>query len=143
MQKLISKLTKDFPELQIEAGERFQFTPPATLFYALNTEYSDAEAQLLLLHELGHYLLGENDYHSDIELIEIEAKAWAEAKKLCAKYGVEYDEDFAEDRLDSYRDYLHHASLCKVCQLSGYQDERGRYHCPLCGATWQSGPLPE
>ena len=137
MQKLISKLTKDFPELQIEAGERFQFTPPATLFYASKTDYSDAEAKLLLLHELGHYLLGETDYHTDIELLEIEAKAWAEAEKLCAKYEVEYDEDFAEDRLDSYRDYLHHASLCKNCQLSGYQDERGRYHCPLCGATWQ------
>lgn len=143
MQKLISKLTKDFPDLQIEAGERFQFTPPATLFYTTETGYSDAEAKLLLLHELGHYLLGETDYHSDIELLEIEAKAWAEAEELCAKYGVKYDEDFAEDRLDSYRDYLHRVSLCKVCQLSGYQDERGRYHCPLCGATWQSPGIQE
>ena len=142
MQKLISKLTSDYPDLQIKAGERFQFTPPTTLFYAEQTDYSEPEAELLLLHELGHYLLGENDYHSDIELIEIEAKAWAEAEKLCAKYNIEYDEDFAEDRLDSYRDYLHHASLCKVCQLSGYQDEHGLYHCPLCGATWQQKTPP-
>ena len=142
MRNLISKLTKAHPDLEIKAGDRFQFTPPATLFYAEQTDYSDEEAKLLLLHELGHYLLGENDYRSDIELIEIEAKAWAEAKKLCAKYDVEYNEDFAEDRLDSYRNYLHEASLCKVCQLSGYQDDHGLYHCPLCGASWQQKTPP-
>ena len=125
MRNLISKLTKAHPDLEIKAGDRFQFTPPATLFYAEQADYSDEEAKLLLLHELGHYLLGENDYRSDIELIEIEAKAWAEAKKLCAKYDVEYNEDFAEDRLDSYRNYLHETSLCKISQLSGYQDDHG------------------
>ena len=142
MQKLISRLTNDFPDLEIKAGDRFQFTPPATLIYAAKIDYSDGEAKLLLLHELGHYLIGETDYDSDIELLEIEAKAWAKAEDLCTKYGVKYDEDFAEDRLDSYRDYLHHSSLCKVCQLSGYQDGHGLYHCPLCGATWQQKTPP-
>ena len=142
MQKLISKLAKAYPNLEIKAGDRFQFTPPATLFYAEKTEYANNEAKLLLLHELGHYLIGETDYDSDIELLEIEAKAWAKAKELCTRHGVKYDEDFAEDRLDSYRNYLHEASLCKVCQLSGYQDGHGLYHCPLCGATWQQKTPP-
>lgn len=142
MQNLIKKLSSDYPELKITEGDRFQFTPPNTLFYAKNTEYSDAEAQLLLLHELGHYLLGETDYHTDIELLEIEAQAWAKARELCTKYEVKYDEDFAEDRLDSYRNYLHYASLCKNCQLAGYQDDAGTYHCPLCGATWRNKKTP-
>lgn len=134
MQNLISKIANDHPELEIELGERFQFTPPNHLYYS-DEPYECPE--LLLLHELGHYLIGDTDYSTDIELLEIEAKAWAKARELCEHYKVEYDEDFAEDRLDSYRDFLHQASLCKTCQLSGYQDDRGNYHCPLCGATWK------
>ena len=142
MQSLIKKLAKDYPEITIEAGDRFQFTPPDYLFYAADTEYSDLEAQLLLLHELGHYLIDETDYSTDIELLEIEAKAWAKAKELCKKYAITYDEDFAEDRLDSYRNYLHYASLCKNCQLAGYQDDNGNYHCPLCNANWKHQKIP-
>lgn len=142
MQNLIKKLAESFPELTISDGERFQFTPPNQLFYANNTEYTENEAKLLLLHELGHYLIGETDYHSDIELLEIEAKAWAKARELCEQYNLVYDEDFAEDRLDSYRDYLHYASLCKNCQLAGYQDSHGNYHCPLCSATWRHDDIP-
>jgi hypothetical protein len=142
MQNLIEKLAKAYPELEIKAGNRFQFTPPNQLFYATDTEYSDTEAQLLLLHELGHYLIGETDYHTDIELLEIEAKAWAKAHDLCKEYGLEYNEDFAEDRLDSYRNYLHFTSLCKNCQLAGYQDDRGNYHCPLCNSIWKHEKIP-
>lgn len=142
MQNLVKKLTKDYPELEIAAGERFQFTPPNQLFYAETTEYSDDEAQLLLLHELGHYLIGESDYSTDIELLEIEAKAWAKAHELCKDYSLEYDEDFAEDRLDSYRNYLHYASLCRNCQLAGHQDDHGNYHCPLCNASWKHQKIP-
>jgi hypothetical protein len=142
MQKLIKKLSSDYPELTITEGSRFQFTLPSTLFYTLASEYEPDEAKLLLLHELGHYLIKESDYHTDIELLEIEARAWAKARELCAKYEVKYDEDFAEDRLDSYRNYLHFASLCKNCQLAGYQDDAGAYHCPLCGATWRNKKTP-
>jgi len=143
MQKLIKKIASDFPELVIESGNRFQFSPPNHLYYDPSTDYSLTEAKLLLLHELGHYLIGETDYSTDIELIEIEAKAWAKAREICAKYQIDYDEDFAEDRLDSYRDYLHYSSLCKNCQLAGYQDKQKQYHCPLCGATWQNNHMPE
>lgn len=136
MQNLIKKIASNHPELEIAAGERFQFSPPNHLYYDPQTSYSNSEAKLLLLHELGHYLIKETDYSTDIELIEIETRAWAKAKDLCKQYGVKYDEDFVEDRLDSYRDYLHYFSLCKNCQLAGYQDNAGHYHCPLCGANW-------
>jgi hypothetical protein len=137
MQNLVKSLKADYPELHIQAGPRFQFTPPDKLFYDSDTEYTESEAKLLMLHELGHYLIGETDYGTDIELLEIEAKAWAKAREICSCYGISYDEDFAEERLDSYRDYLHQASLCKNCQISSYQDDHGSYHCPLCGATWK------
>ena len=142
MQNLINQIKASYPPLSIKSGKRFQFSPPNQLFYTDKTDYSDKEAQLLLLHELGHYLIGETDYSSDIELLEIEAKAWAKARELCEEFGISYDEDFAEDRLDSYRDYLHSSSLCKNCKLTGYQDKSGNYHCPLCGTSWKQQKIP-
>ena len=139
MQNLIKKIASDYPELEISADERFQFSPPNHLYYT--TEETE-QPELLLLHELGHYLIGETDYSTDIELLEIEAKAWAKARELCDSYQIAYDEDFAEDRIDSYRDYLHYSSLCKNCQLAGYQDNNGNYRCALCGATWTNKKSP-
>jgi hypothetical protein len=142
MQNLIKAISNDYPDLIIRTGERFQFTPPNLLFYVEDSNYTPDEAKLLLLHELGHYLIEEYDYNSDIELLQIEAKAWDKARTLCKDYHLTYDEDFAEDRLDSYRNHLHYASLCKNCQLAGYQDNHGSYHCPLCGATWRNTAIP-
>ena len=129
---LLARLRADYPNLKFLAGERFLFHPPTTI------QYVDADDYLLLLHELGHYLIGQNDYNQDVELLQIESAAWAKAKELCAKYHLTFDENYAESCLDSYRDLLHHNSLCPNCGLNGYEDEHQTYHCPLCGASWQS-----
>ena len=129
---LLARLRADYPNLEFLAGERFLFHPPATIYYEVNSD-----DYLSLLHELGHYLIGQNDYNQDIELLQIESAAWAKAKELCAKYHLTFDESYAESRLDSYRDLLHYNSLCPNCSLNGYEDEHQTYHCPLCGASWQ------
>jgi hypothetical protein len=136
LNSLLNKLRKDYPALTFEPGERFKFTPPATICYADGSP-------LELLHELGHFLIEKNTYTSDIELIRIESEAWDKAKQLCKTYKVKWDEDFAQDHIDTYRDWLHVVSLCKNCQLAGYQDESSLYHCPLCGAKWESSIPPE
>lgn len=141
LKKLIAKISADYPGLSLKSGSRFQFTPPSTLFY--DPKNTEKHADLLLLHELGHYLINQTDYGSDIELVEIESRAWAKAREICPHYDVKYDTDFAEDHLDSYRDWLHLTSLCKNCNLAGYQDSAHLYHCPLCGATWKSRIKPE
>ena len=128
---LLARLRADYPNLEFLAGERFLFHPPTTI------QYVDADDYLLLLHELGHYLIGQNDYNQDVELLQIESAAWAKAKELCAKYHLAFDESYAESCLDSYRDLLHYNSLCPNCGLNGYEDEHQTYHCPLCGASWQ------
>ena len=137
LKKLVAKISADYPELQIAPGERFRFSPPNHLYY------QTVGHPLELLHELGHYLINKSNYTSDIELVEIESQAWAKVREICERYGIKYDEDFAEDHLDSYRDWLHLTSLCKNCNLSGYQDSSLLYHCPLCGATWHSCITPE
>ena len=137
LKTLIAKIRNDYPALVIESGERAQFTPPNKLFYAPNT------TPLELLHELGHYLTKHHSYNSDIELVRIESEAWEQAHDLCAKYQVKWDDDVAQDHLDTYRDWLHATSLCKNCNLAGYQDAAGLYHCALCGAKWPSRLRPE
>lgn len=129
---LLARLRQDYPDLTFISGDRYLFHPPTTI------QYVDAGDYLLLLHELGHYLIGQNDYNQDVELLQIESAAWAKAKELCAKYHLTFDESYAESRLDSYRDLLHYNSLCPNCSLNGYEDEHQTYHCPLCGASWQS-----
>ena len=137
LKSLIAKLRVDYPALVIKTGERTKFTPPNKLFYA------STATSLELLHELGHYLIKRNDYSSDIELLRIESEAWSKAHELCAQYGVKWDEDFAQDHLDSYRDYLYTVSLCPDCNITGYQDDKGDYHCPLCNKRWPSPGRPE
>ena len=137
LKSLIAKLRADYPALVIKSGDRVKFTPPNKLFYASNTK------PLELLHELGHYLIKHNDYSSDIELLRIESEAWAKARELCRQYDIKWNEDLAQDSLDTYRDWLHVTSLCKNCNLAGYQDEDGLYHCALCGAKWPSRIAPE
>lgn len=129
---LLAHLRQDYPDLTFMPGDRYLFHPPTTI------QYVDADDYLLLLHELGHYLIGQNDYNQDVELLQIESAAWAKAKELCVKYHLTFDESYAESRLDSYRDLLHYNSLCPNCSLNGYEDEHQTYHCPLCGASWQS-----
>lgn len=130
---LIKQLRADHPELLFEASECFTFHPPNTIYYVPDSEHPD----LQILHELGHYLDHDADYTSDIALLRIESNAWATAKKLAKKYQVKWDEDFIQSKLDSYRDWLHNASLCPICQINGYQSGT-YYHCPLCGKKWQS-----
>ena len=46
----------------------------------------------------------------------------------------EWDEDFVQDKLDTYRDWLHAKSRCKKCGLTKYQTEDKKWHCPRCEA---------
>jgi hypothetical protein len=131
LNKLITNLHQDYPDLIIEQDELFRFSPPNSVFYA-----PVENAELLLLHEVGHYLLGRNDYNLDIELINIESSAWVKAKELCSHYKIKWDEELVQDKLDTYRGYLHEQSTCKDCGINGYQDQTGKYTCPLCNRKW-------
>ena len=113
---LLKQLEADYPKLHFKKGEQFAFRPPNLIFYCVKTERPD--------------------------LLRIESKAWTVAKQLAKKYCIKWDEDFVQAKLDSYRDWLHNASLCPICQINGYQSGQ-KYHCPLCGKQWQSQPLTE
>ncbi len=125
---LVERARGDFAELRFVAGRKFAFRPPRTVVIGPE-EPNDS---LLFLHELGHVVSGHYAYRTDVARLRIEAEAWAAARKLAAEYEVEWDEDFAQEQLDSYRDWLHRKSRCPRCGLTRYQTPDGVYHCPKC-----------
>lgn len=125
LHKLIVQLKMDYPKIRFRLGKKFAFRPPRTIFFAEGQE-------LELLHELGHARLEHDFYTTDIERLRMERAAWEEARRLCYQYAVEYDQEFVEMALDSYRDWLHRRSQCSKCGLTRYQTRDGKYHCPSC-----------
>ncbi len=89
---------------------------------------------LQLLHEMGHAILRHRDYGTDAERLKMERAAWEKARDLTEVYGVEYDAEFVEEELDTYRDWLYRRSRCKKCGATRYQTPDGRYHCAVCEA---------
>lgn len=132
LDNLISKLQSALPEIDFREDQTFTFRPPKTILF----DPQNPDACLLILHEVGHFLNHDQDYLSDISLLRIEASAWERAKALAKQYKITWDEDFIQSKLDSYRGWLHQASLCPNCEINGYQDTRGYYHCPLCEQKW-------
>lgn len=136
MQELLERLRVDYPELRFKAGERFSFRPARTIIFAPEEQSKVLAEQnywrLQLLHEVGHAVLEHKNFATDPERLKMERAAWEEARKLCPRYGVEYDEDFVEAELDTYRDWLHQKSTCPNCGLTRYQTKNGKYYCPAC-----------
>lgn len=152
-EEFINRLIMDYPEVKFRKNSsRFSYQLrngiPTVFLGEPQPNYS-----LLTLHELGHGLLKHKDYKVDVGRIKIESAAWERAKTVLLKYHSmafdedgkvidkklarilpEWDEDFVQEKLDTYRDWLHARSRCKKCGLTGYQTEDGTYHCPRCEA---------
>ena len=125
--KLISKLRADFTEVEFEEAERFGWRSKDGVV----TYVADGNG-LLLLHELAHALLGHEDYTRDVELVRMEAEAWGKVREVLApKYGVNYDEEWVEKQLDTYREWIDKRSRCPKCDYTGWQMDVGGYRCPL------------
>ena len=125
---LLGRLQADFPDVVWREGKKYLFRPPKTIMLGPAEEYDD----LLLLHELGHYLCGHRNFDTLPRRVKMEREAWDKARELCNKYGVSYNEDVAETELDTYRDWLDAKSRCPKCGLTRYQTSDGEFHCPRC-----------
>lgn len=128
MDTLIKKIRQDYPDYRFIGGKKFMFRYPRTIIIGP----IEPHANLLLLHELGHAILGHRDYETNIKRMKMEVDAWEEARRLSEIYGVEFDENVMQDELDSYRDWLHKKSRCPKCGLTRFETPDGQYHCPRC-----------
>lgn len=125
---LVKKLRVDYPDLRFVDGKKFAFRPPRTVVVGP----SEPNDSLLLLHEVGHAISSHKDFRLDVERLKMEREAWEKARELSAIYGLDYDEEVAEQELDTYRDWLDKKSRCPKCRLTRFQTPDGQYHCPKC-----------
>ncbi|MBQ3474389.1 hypothetical protein IJH24_03125 [Candidatus Saccharibacteria bacterium] len=128
MDDFVEKLRQDFPEFKFRPGKKFSFRFPKTITLGPD----EPGAKLLLLHELGHAILGHQDFKTDVERLKMEVEAWEKARELAKTYRVEFNEEAVQDELDTYRDWLHKKSRCPKCGLTRFQDKDKKYHCPRC-----------
>lgn len=131
--KLLLKLQTDHPSISfVEANDFLWSSQDNTIYFA-----KDEQSSLLLLHELGHALSGHKDFAFDIELLSQEREAWDMVRDTLSEYyKVVVDDDFIEDNLDTYRDWLHKRALCPQCELTGLQTKTSTYVCVNCRCSW-------
>ena len=137
VKQLITKLKTAYPSIAFESAETFYWNPRKQAVCYNPSDDSD-EAEWSLLHELSHALLGHKTYHFDLELLLIEAAAWAKAIELQKEFTVSkpINDDHVQDCLDTYRDWLHSRSTCPTCDQVGIQEQSNRYSCINCLVTW-------
>jgi len=137
MQKLISKIHAEFPNLRFVAADQFYWSPESSeIFY--NKAAGGQQATWSLLHETGHALLAHASYKSDFELLLLEVAAWERAQHLAKHLKLTIDEDHIQDCLDTYRDWLYKRSICPNCSTKSLQQgDFVHYRCFNCHTTWR------
>lgn len=136
MKDLISKLSKDFPKFNFRSGNQFCWVPSKDqiTYKPLSTQELDVWS---LLHELAHAELGHKNYESDFELVLLESDAWEMACKIAQQYAIKINNDYLQNCLDSYRDWLYIRSTCPSCSATGIQINNREYRCFNCSQLWQ------
>lgn len=141
LRKLVYKLTDSYPSVTFSPSDTFYFSPKDnTVFYREDSDRQ--EAQWALLHETGHALSNHENYFTDVQLLLLEVEAWESAKQIAKNLQfevdqpVEIDENYVQDNIDSYRNWLHKRSLCPNCDLSSIQLDDKSYSCVFCHKKW-------
>lgn len=130
--EFIKRLKKDYPGFIFNEGKQEHWSPKTkTIVFNLSRPCYG------VLHELAHALLKHSTYQSDFELLKLEAEAWELAAKIGQKYNISIDEDYIQNCLDTYRDWLHRRSACPSCGTHVLQKDPSSYHCFNCSATWR------
>jgi hypothetical protein len=125
------------PEITFIPRESFYWSPAKQTIAFNEANLSTTEGVWSLLHETAHALLEHHIYKTDFELLMMEVAAWKHAKELGNGLGVTIDENYLQDCLDTYRDWLHRRSTCPTCGNVGLQHSSSEYHCHNCHGTWQ------
>lgn len=132
--QLLQQITSDYPGISFVLSKKTWWDPETqTVYYK---KITTVEAFWSLFHELGHMSAKHSTYRDDLELIKLEAEAWDYAKAISNTYETEIDQDYIEDCVDSYRDWLHKRSRCPGCKQTGIQKSSSVYMCLNCRREW-------
>lgn len=126
-----------FPQFTfIERGD-FVWSPNKNTVYFNQELLEEPTGRMALLHEIGHALLGHQDFDFDVELLSMEMDAWEKARELSKQFSLEIDEDHVDDCIDSYRSWLHNRSQCPKCHTTSSQIDNEHYSCFMCHTKWK------
>lgn len=125
------------PDITFVSSASFYWSPAKQTIAYKKASLSTKEGAWSLLHETAHALLDHHIYKTDFELLMMEVAAWKHAKSLANDLGVSIDENYLQDCLDTYRDWLHRRSTCPTCGNVGLQHSDSEYRCHNCHSTWQ------
>lgn len=134
--QLAKRIQKDFTALEFEQASQFSWHAGKQAISYNETLLGSSRGIWALLHEIGHAQLKHSDYESDVELLRMEVNAWDQARELARDYEVAVDDNYVEDALDSYRDWLHLRSTCPACHQRCTQQDPHTYVCHNCASSW-------
>src|SRR6266568_8281599 len=109
---LLTRISTDYPDLSFIESAHFGWHAGKKHVSYQSAGKDAKQSMWALLHELGHALLGHADFKHDIELVQLEVAAWERARSLAKHYGLKINEDYIQDCLDTYRDWLHLRATC-------------------------------
>lgn len=132
--ELLTKIRSDFPSIEFRLSSRFSWHAGSK--HISYRKLEDEKALWALLHEIGHAELEHSDFTSDIDLLQKEVAAWAKAHEIAKRYHIVISQDYVEDNLDSYRDWLHVRATCPTCYERCLQTDKHTYVCHNCGTSW-------
>lgn len=131
---LSEALSEEFSDIAFISSNKTYWSPSnKTIFFNKN----DKKLDFSLLHETGHMLCGHKNYNFDVELLIMESEAWEKAIEISKRYNIKIDNDYVQDCLDSYRNWLHKRSLCPKCDINSSQVNKSTYKCLNCGLEWK------
>jgi len=137
LDQLLAEIAADYPDLSFIESAHFAWHAGKKHVSYKKTDKNITHSMFALLHEIGHALLNHSDYAHDIELLQLEVAAWDRARVLAERYDIELDEDYLQDCLDTYRDWLHLRATCPTCFGRSLQASDTRYRCFNCQTEWQ------
>ena len=136
LETLLERIGADYPDLSFIESAHFSWHAGRKHVSFRKAGKNAQHNMWALLHELGHALLSHAEYTHDIELLQMEVAAWEKGRKLAEHYGLKVDEDYIQDCLDTYRDWLHLRSTCPTCFARSLQTSDKLYRCFNCQTEW-------
>ncbi len=136
LDELLQHIRADYPNLKFIESAHFSWHA-GKKHVSFKAAGKNAQHNMwALLHELGHALLNHAEYQHDIELLQLEVAAWEKARELASYYSLHIDEDYVQDCLDTYRDWLHLRATCPTCYARALQASMSHYKCFNCQTEW-------
>lgn len=133
---LLTTFKKQLPAVAFMAGPHFAWSPKNSTITYIKDSSNDSANTYALIHEIAHADLGHQSFSDDFGLLALEVAAWSRAKELATSVSIVIDEDYIQDCLDTYRDWLHARAKCPTCGVVSLQVNEGSYSCFNCKTSW-------